>query len=152
MSTWIGIRALPSLASNHIRMPSYTWSSLILEATIVSAIKTMPSSFGSWVHRSRKTVIIRSMVGSPVPSKSKSRVGRWLSLLQTWNIIAPLTTNCSRYFDRESRYSNRSIANRTSTKSNASLLNLATVINLARTDTEMSRGCLRVMMSLPDMA
>jgi hypothetical protein len=33
-----------------------------------------------------QALIIRSVVGSPVYNKSKSRVGRWLNLLQMWNI------------------------------------------------------------------
>jgi predicted HAD superfamily phosphohydrolase YqeG len=59
---------------------------LVLIVTIAGLVKTMASSFGSWVHSSQEALIIRSVVGSPVANKSKSRVGRWLNLLHMWNI------------------------------------------------------------------
>ena len=48
-----------------------------------------------------ETSLLRDgVVGLPLPSKSRSRVGRWTWSIQTRKSIAPLRTNSSRYGER----------------------------------------------------
>lgn len=117
------------------RTPWYSVSARLGPPTTPASSKRSPSSSQGMETTSRETATSRSVVGAPLPSRSRSFVARCGVPSQCANRVAPLRTKASLCAETDNRNSSLSMAKRVRSRGKSVRSARARFSRRARTDT-----------------